>query len=136
MAATELVCPYEELDCHLAIDGCSPEVCMEQETFTVADRKELMRLGILFDGIKQSILEIQQGIKLGVDKLEREKADRSELALNVVTDHEKRIRALEDAKLEFKTQLRSSLWWIALLAAAVGSSAGEIMRALTRNLVK
>jgi hypothetical protein len=74
--------------------------------FSVADRRELLKQGVLLEQILRDIGDVRITAK--------EDLKQNTIAVEA---HEKRIRVLEDAKLELKTKIDTSWRWIVLLSA-------------------
>lgn len=80
-----------------------------EDFFTRDDRKELYRQTIQ----QEQILRDQAEIKASLKEHARNQQD-------AVEAHEKRLRALEDSRLELRTQIQTSWRWIVLLSAIGG----------------
>ncbi len=86
-----------------------------EDFFTRDDRKELFRQTVQAEQILRDLGDIKITAKENArDSMEGQEA------------HEKRIRALEDDRLELRTQIKTSWRWIVLLSA-IASGAMNIL---------
>ncbi len=86
-----------------------------EDFFTRDDRRELYRQTVQAEQILRDLSDIKSAAK---------EAARSHTQTDEA--HEKRIRALEDDRLELRTQIKTSWRWIVLLSA-VASAAMNIL---------
>lgn len=115
-----------------------PEDCMEQDQFTVGDRRELMRQSIILDTISRDMISIKDSMREGMLDLEKalgesEKRIRSledsrtllrqeteKLAREYYAANESRIRSLEDTRTELKGQIKAAFFWFSIVSAGLG----------------
>lgn len=90
-----------------------------EDFFTRDDRKELFRQTVQAEQILRDLAEIKSTAK-----------ENLRTHLEAVEAHEKRIRALEDDRLELRTQIKTSWWWIVLLSGAASAAMNVLMKIL------
>lgn len=88
-----------------------------EDFFTRDDRKELFRQTVQAEQILRDLGDIKATAK-----------ENALAALASQDAHEKRIRALEDDRLELRTQIATSWRWIVLLSAAVGGAVNFLIK--------
>jgi|SRR5579872_713118 len=85
--------------------------------FSVSDRRELMKQGIQLEQILRDLSDAKAAAKEALK-------DNTEW----LEAHEKRLRALEDDRLELHTQIKTSWWWIVLFSGGVSVAVNFIMK--------
>lgn len=103
-----------------------------QDTFTLTDRKELIRHGLQLEGLSQDMVDLKilfnEAIKLNETAAREAKTAAEAIKSSVET----RLRQLEDERLVLKTQLatvQSTMRWA---AGAIGGVVGIIVNLLMR----
>jgi hypothetical protein len=95
-----------------------------QDTFTLTDRKELIRHGLQLEGLSQDMLDLKvlfnEAIKLN-ETVAREAKTAAEVIKSSV---EARLRQLEDERLVLKTQLTAIRWVAGLIGTLTGAAMG------------
>ena len=93
---------------------------MQQTTadfFTLADRRELLKQGVQLEQILRDLSDAKatakEALKDSTESLEA---------------HEKRLRALEDDRLQLRTQIKTSWWWIVLFSGLASAVVNWLMR--------
>ena len=103
-----------------------------QDTFTLTDRKELIRHGLQLEGLSQDMVDLKilfnEAIKLNETAAREAKTAAEAIKSSVET----RLRQLEDERLVLKTQLttvQSTMRWAAgAIGGAVGIAVNLLMR--------
>jgi hypothetical protein len=88
------------------------------ETFTPADRTELITHGIELKSLKIAIDDMKMLLNANLDRLEIEEREKTRVLKAQDADNEKRIRCLEDDRLKLTTQF-NTIKWIAVLAGPI-----------------
>ncbi len=83
-----------------------PEGQTTADFFSVLDRRELLKQGVQLEQILRDLGDVRITAKEQVKEHS-----------NALEAHEKRLRALEDDRLELRTQIKTSWRWIVLLSA-------------------
>jgi hypothetical protein len=103
-----------------------------QDTFTLTDRKELIRHGLQLEGLSQDMVDLKilfnEAIKLNETAAREAKTAAEAIKSSVET----RLRQLEDERLVLKTQLatvQSTMRWA---AGAIGGAVGIVVNILMR----
>ena len=93
---------------------------MQQTTadfFTLADRRELLKQGVQLEQILRDLSDAKatakEALKDSTESLEA---------------HEKRLRALEDDRLQLRTQIKTSWWWIVLFSGLASAVVSWLMK--------
>ena len=94
------------------IEGCHK---LDNDAFTLDDRKELIRQGLVLSSIEVDISEL----KILVEE-------------DVKTKMEVRIRAMEDQALVFRSQIKAVLWVAALIGGFVSTGVEILFHVLVR----
>jgi hypothetical protein len=93
---------------------------MQQTTadfFTLADRRELLKQGVQLEQILRDLSDAKTAAKEAL----RDSTESTEA-------HERRLRALEDDRLELRTQIKTSWWWIVLFSGLASAAVNWLMR--------
>ncbi len=93
------------------IDTRMPEQDWTKDSFTMLDRKELMKQGLQLDQLVREMADAKLVAREDVTKL-----------LTSFDAHEKRIVSLELTRRDLQTQFKTTLFWMTLVAAALGSA--------------
>jgi hypothetical protein len=107
----------EILDAEERVTQNMPQGQTTEDFFTRLDRTELIRQGVQNEQILRDLAEI---------KITAKENARDAMAVNDV--NEKRIRALEDDRLQFRTQMQTSWRWVVLASAVVGGLANFLIK--------
>jgi hypothetical protein len=100
----------------------------QQDTFTITDRKELMRQGLQLEGLTQDMMDLKVLFNEAI-KVNEEGSRESKTAAEIIkTGMEVRLRSLEDERLVLKTQLRTFLIVASLIGGAVGTGVELMLR--------
>jgi hypothetical protein len=93
---------------------------MQQTTadfFTLADRRELLKQGVQLEQVLRDLSDAKAAAKEALK-------DNTE----GLDAHEKRLRALEDDRLQLRTQIKTSWWWIVLFSGLASAAVNWLMR--------
>ncbi len=85
--------------------------------FTLADRRELLKQGVQLEQILRDMSDVKAAAKEDV------KTNSQGLEA-----HERRLRALEDSRLELQTQIKTSWWWMVLLSAGASAAVNFLIK--------
>jgi hypothetical protein len=93
---------------------------MQQTTtdvFTLADRRELLKQGVQLEQILRDLADAKSAAKEALkDRTESQEA------------HEKRIRVLEDDRLQLHTAIQTSRIWIVLISSVASAATYWLMK--------
>jgi DNA repair exonuclease SbcCD ATPase subunit len=99
-----------------------------QDTFTLTDRKELIRHGLQLEALSEDMSDLKvlfnEAIKLN-ETVAREAKAAAEVIKGAVED---RLRKLEDERLILKTQMTTIRWVAGLIGGVVGVLVNLAMR--------
>jgi hypothetical protein len=91
------------------------------DTFTLTDRKELIRHGLQLDALSEDVSDLKILFNEAIKMNEKAAGEAKAAAEIIKTGMEERIRKLEDDRLVVRTQLRTFLGIATLLGGAVGT---------------
>ena len=98
------------------------------DTFTLTDRKELIRQGLQLDALSEDVSDLKVLFNEAIRVNEKTVTEAKASAEAVKTGMEDRIRKLEDDRLVIRTQLRTFLGIAALLGGALGTIVDLVLR--------
>jgi hypothetical protein len=99
---------------------------MEQDTFSLTDRKELIRQGLQLDKIEEDLMDIKVLFNGALSEFERKTERASDLKIEEIKMLGQKIRTLEDNRLVFETRMKTLLW-VASAAGVVFSAASQLV---------
>ena len=99
-----------------------------QDTFTLTDRKELIRHGLQLEGLSEDMSDLKVLFNEAI-KLNETVAREAKAAAEVIkSDMEDRLRKLEDERLVLRTQMTTIRWVAGLIGGIVGVLVNLAMR--------
>lgn len=99
------------------------------DTFTLTDRKELIRQGLQLDALSEDMSDLKVLFNEAIKVNEKTAGEAKASAEAIKTGMEDRIRKLEDDRLVVRTQLRTFLGIATLLGGALGTIVELVLRA-------
>jgi hypothetical protein len=88
-------------------------------TFDQNDRKELIRHSLLLDQISRDIAQMSKTLEKELKEVDIFR-----------DDHERRLRSLEDFRIELKSTIRTTLWGVSILSVGLGAVTQFVFKSL------
>lgn len=99
-----------------------------QDTFTLTDRKELIRHGLQLEGLSQDMLDLKLLFNEAIKLNETAAREAKTAAETIKSGVETRLRQLEDERLVLQTQLTTIRWVAGIIGGIVGIAVNLLMR--------
>jgi hypothetical protein len=103
-----------------------------QDTFTLTDRKELIRHGLQLEGLSQDMLDLKVLFNEAIKLNETAAREAKTAAEAIKSGVETRLRQLEDERLVLKTQLTTIRWVAGIIGTLTGAAMGVAVNLLMR----
>lgn len=94
----------------IIVANCELENILEMDNFTLEDRKELMKQGILLEQFHKEIHDLKVGVRESLLKIDQEKMDKNTISLETIREHDLKLRELERASDRTIERLKSIMW--------------------------